>query len=292
MKYILRILSFFAILTIILLTYIGWRYASRPSLSNYQATLFQGIEYERRLIYEPRQLLMHIIKIDLTEPTLRFFVTPGITPGDKRFKARTTTEFVDEFNLQLAINASYFGPFYSNHPLDYYPHSGDPTNVRGLVISDGITYSHKTLDLPIFCVLPDNQIQIQQRTCPLSVEQAIVGASSLIEHGQPIPIPDKAHYHDLKPRVAVGLDKTGQTLWILVIDGRQPYYSDGVTIPEMTELLLSLGAYQAIKFDGGGSATLAVADETGTRLLNAPIHARVPMWERPVATHLGIYAEK
>lgn len=44
--------------------------------------------------------------------------------------ARTTSIFAEEFETQIAINASFFEPFRpGNFYWDYYPHNGDPVNV-------------------------------------------------------------------------------------------------------------------------------------------------------------------
>ncbi|MGB5914164.1 MAG: phosphodiester glycosidase family protein, partial [Phormidesmis sp.] len=60
---------------------------------------------------------------------------------------------------------------------------------------------------------------------------------------------------------------------------------------ELGEIMIELGADRALNFDGGGSTTLAVSDpENQPVVLNAPFQARVPMNLRPVANHLGVFA--
>jgi hypothetical protein len=45
--------------------------------------------------------------------------------------------------------------------------------------------------------------------------------------------------------------------------------------------------------DGGGSTALVISDgQDGFRLLNRPIHNRLPGRERPVGNHLGVFAER
>ncbi|MFP4007998.1 MAG: hypothetical protein ACLFV6_08365 [Spirulinaceae cyanobacterium] len=42
---------------------------------------------------------------------------------------------------------------------------------------------------------------------------------------------------------------------------------------------------------GGDGSTTLVSSHTGKiQALNSPIHSRIPMYQRPVATHFGIYA--
>ncbi|MEO8041443.1 MAG: phosphodiester glycosidase family protein [Acidobacteriota bacterium] len=57
------------------------------------------------------------------------------------------------------------------------------------------------------------------------------------------------------PRTAVAKVKDGKFLMITV-DGRQPGVSVGMTLQELAEYLLSLGATDAMNLDGGGSTTM------------------------------------
>ena len=71
------------------------------------------------------------------------------------------------------------------------------------------------------------------------------------------------------PRSAVALAADG-AVWLVVVDGRQPL-SRGVTLEELAELLLALGAADALNLDGGGSSTLVVRPPGGPAVrLNLP----------------------
>jgi len=75
------------------------------------------------------------------------------------------------------------------------------------------------------------------------------------------------------PRTAVGVDEDRKLLWLVVVDGRQPGYSDGMTLPELAELFERLGASDAVNLDGGGSTVMVLngirvsrpSDEEGER---------------------------
>ncbi len=67
------------------------------------------------------------------------------------------------------------------------------------------------------------------------------------------------------PRTAVGVDKDGKYL-LVVADGRRPTQSVGLTLNEMGATMLSLGAVNAINFDGGGSSAMAI----NGKLVNRP----------------------
>jgi uncharacterized protein YigE (DUF2233 family) len=59
------------------------------------------------------------------------------------------------------------------------------------------------------------------------------------------------------PRTSVGVTADGRVLMV-VNDGRQRGYSVGVTMAEMGDLMLHLGAVDAINLDGGGSTVMAI----------------------------------
>lgn len=58
------------------------------------------------------------------------------------------------------------------------------------------------------------------------------------------------------PRSAVGITKDNKLL-LVTVDGKQPGYSDGMTIRELANYMVQLGAETAINLDGGGSTAMA-----------------------------------
>lgn len=82
------------------------------------------------------------------------------------------------------------------------------------------------------------------------------------------------------PRTAVGL--AGKRLVLLVVDGRQPGHSVGMSLTELAEELVALGCTDGLNLDGGGSTTLWVRGV----VLNRPSDRR----ERPVANGLVLFS--
>ncbi|MBA3670671.1 MAG: phosphodiester glycosidase family protein [Gemmatimonadaceae bacterium] len=75
------------------------------------------------------------------------------------------------------------------------------------------------------------------------------------------------------PRTAVGLADGGRTVYLVVVDGRQKPYSDGMTLRELARLFQSIGVRDALNLDGGGSTAMIAADPDAThtlRLQNRP----------------------
>jgi len=231
-------------------------------------------------------MVIHVVTIDLRDPGIRLLVTPGDPKAERSLKARTTSKFLDEFGVQLAINGGGFTPWYSHNLLDYYPHSGNPVEPIGFAASQGTVYSEKSEDQPVLYISRTNQVRFGLPTG--KTYNAISGNAMIVQDGRVVP--DLEGKTD--PRTAIGVDKRGRNLVLVVVDGRQPGYSEGVTLAELASILIEHGVYTGMNLDGGGSSTLVM--ERGGRpvVLNSPINNGIPGRERPVGNHLGIFAER
>lgn len=83
------------------------------------------------------------------------------------------------------------------------------------------------------------------------------------------------------PRTALGIKRDG-TVLLLVIDGRNPN-SSGVTLPELAQYFLRLGAFDAVNFDGGGSSVMTINGQ----IVNHPSDGK----ERLVSIGLGLFTK-
>lgn len=77
------------------------------------------------------------------------------------------------------------------------------------------------------------------------------------------------------PRTAIGIKENGK-LVLIVIDGRQPGYSSGVTGEELADYLIQIGVKDAAMLDGGATSQMFVEGS----LRNKPSDRGIP---RPVA---------
>ena len=277
------------------LTFYAWQLVKRPSRAPVTAQpLFSGVTYTRQHIQFPQDALVHIVEVDLTTTGIAFATTPsnGHDPFDTN--AQTVGGFLAQSGAQVAINGSFFHPFISNHPLDFYPHDGDPVNVQGYTIAAGDHYSN---DYPHFSVLCIRGATVEIKTrppCADGVDHALTGHLHLVQDGRFIPIPNapRTEEDNPYPRTAVALNESRSVMWLIVVDGKQPYYSNGLRLAELAQLGIDLGASDLLALDGGGSSTLVYENTSGQpALLNAAIHTRIPMRQRPVANQLALYAD-
>jgi hypothetical protein len=264
----------------------------RPAPVPVKQKLYEGVLYRRLVRVFPRPMIAHVLTIDTKAKGIGFLVTPADTDGDRPLKARTTSRFLEEFGVQVAVNGDGFSPWWSRSVADYYPHAGDPVAPFGFSASDGNIYWDGENDgdigvEPTLYINRRNALSFNNR--PNNVHSALSGDRMLVLKGQVIADLDNS---EVEPRTAIGINRNGRYLYIVVVDGRQPFYSDGATFVELAELLVEQGAFAAMSLDGGGSSTLVVEGEDGLpRLLNAPIDNYLPGRERPVGNHLGIFVK-
>ncbi|MGB3509996.1 MAG: phosphodiester glycosidase family protein [Microcoleaceae cyanobacterium] len=290
------LLTIFTIIFLVLiLTVITILFIIRPPRTNINELLFPGILYQRVALSQPRPIMIHIVSIDLTTPGVKALVTPRIsTFPDMKITARTTSEFVNEFDLRLAINANFFYPFSEKTPWNFYPKSGELVNVVGRAISNGNDYSriNDNRNWPALCFSVNNYAQISDDSvCPAQTRQAISGNLILVANGQAVTVPKNTPFSQRPyPRTAVATNQKGDKLWLILVDGKQPFYSEGMSMAELTEIMINLGVDKALGLDGGGSTTLVVRYQDKAKSLNSPIHTNIPMRQRSLANHLGFYA--
>jgi hypothetical protein len=265
----------------------------RPQPKPISQTLFEGVTYTRQISRSPRPMVVHIVTVDLNAPGVSVLVTPGTPEEELPLEARTTSQFLAEFNLQLSVNGDAFEPWHSWSIFNYYPHTGEPVNPIGLAASKGVIYSDESDAEPVLYFARTNRARFNT---PIGrIYNAISGNVMLVVQGKPVNTGDdpaiQAGSH--QPRTALALDKSGRRLIIIVVDGRQPNYSQGATLAELTDIIIANGGHFGMNMDGGGSSTLVSENKSGRPvLLNAPIDHGIPGWERPVGNHLGIYARE
>jgi exopolysaccharide biosynthesis protein len=262
----------------------------RPAPVPMKQKLYAGVTYRRVVRFFPHPIVAHVLTVDTKEKGIEFLVTPPDADGDKPLKARTTSQFLEEFDLQVAINGGGFSPWWSNSPADYYPHVGDPIAPAGLTASNGKVYwteDEEEGTPPALFINRRNVLSFNNE--PSRVHNAISGDRMIVIKGGIAPDLDD---QELDPRTAIGINRNGRYLYLIVVDGRQPFYSEGATFKELAELLIDQGAFMAMSLDGGGSSTMVIEGGDGrSKILNSPIDHYIPGKERPVATHVGIFVK-
>ncbi len=258
-----------------------------------------------------------LAEIDLGDPDLEVVVTAPRDDAEPEMAEAVMVSVPDWANahgLQLAINANFFGG-------DNLP-PGE-TDILGLSISDGQTvspgrsYGGKMDPVLLFddrghaaaTASPEPGWFEPNSTMPpwdiglnrIHDAVASIGGSAtapqlgglLVHDGQNLGKTARVDPDHRHPRTAAGVNADGTRLYLVVIDGRQPERSVGMTLPELADLMIEVGADDAVALDGGGSSSFYFdpanpnldekTPDSAPIILNQPSDGEF----RPVANHLG-----
>ncbi|HOH42295.1 MAG TPA: phosphodiester glycosidase family protein [Candidatus Hydrogenedentes bacterium] len=247
-------------------------FAESPEKCHAWIPVFRGVDYLFLHQETPLPQRIHLVKIDLKDPAIRFTSTPPNTEKARReTRCETTLAFVKEKKAQLGINGNFF---INDHQED--------TDLLGLAVSDGTVVSLWDKGWAKYAVniAEDNQVTFVARpeggentsetVPPVKLFNALTGNIMLVEDGK-VKTEEEGDRH---PRTAVGLT-ADQKMLFLIADGRQPGHCTGLTYHDMATLFVEFNAVSALALDGGGSSTLVLADPE-PRVVNVPLPATVP----------------
>ncbi|HXI01048.1 MAG TPA: phosphodiester glycosidase family protein [Sphingobacteriaceae bacterium] len=236
--------------------------------------IFKGIEYASGSDDQPRLQKAFAFKIDLKNPAIKMLATPGNGTAAGETNLQTTPAFLDAQNLKAAINTNFFTP------------SGTTADNRGLLISNGTIVSNAesgTFSSQLNFTNTMLATLISSADNPAGIYNAVGGAEIILKDGVNI-----GTNPDVQPRTAIGLSQDNRYLIMVVIDGRQTGWSDGVNHAETAKWLTYFGAYNGAIFDGGGSSILVRDNGSGTpTVLNRPSDGT----PRAVSANLGVYSQ-
>jgi hypothetical protein len=245
-------------------------------------------------------------KVHLDRPGVEIVVTgplppdPANPPGTEA-RLVTVAKWAEAEHTTLAVNANFFTGVVKPGPGEKDPgwFANRPVDLRGLSLSNGVMVSPprvvKGEGDP--AVVFDHQRARVAHVTPKDLAgatSAVAGlgpsengkepGSFLVTAGRNTGSTALVQPTVRHPRTAAGVTADGRTLILAVIDGRQPEHSIGMTLPELADLMIGLGAIDAINLDGGGSSTFIFRRPDGTLLTN---QAPGGTW-RPVGNHLGV----
>jgi len=264
------------------------RWIAAPQQDEPLPAFASAAEIHHRVYQTPKPLRVWIARIDLSAPDVRVVLTEPVAAAEPGAEGETlcanTLEFARHYGVQLAVNTSAFAPLRDQVAM--------PMDVVGLAAVAGEVYSEADDRFGSMHIARDGRVTLQGPPQVLDgAWHVIPGFRMLVDDRQVIVTQEEAdtRFGGVNPRTAVGVDEAGRTLWLVVADGRQPGISEGLTLPELAALFVSLGAWDALNLDGGGSSTLVVENADRTyRVLNTPVGKGKPNTLRQVANNLGV----
>jgi hypothetical protein len=271
---------------------------------------FLGVRLIHQTETSPRLMNIFAAEIDLAAPGLSFQMTPRspsypgptINGAPAETVRQTTRQFANAVGAQVAINTAFYaaitdaGVFWANNvgllasngdeysPWD--PFSNPPQSKQWFD-----NYFHDALNISqtnqaTFVKMPQSIGDGFQTLPSTSLYNTVTGQyrliqSNVIKADLPSSSPD--------PLTAIGLTASNKLL-LVTVDGRQPGFSEGITIIELANLMKNTyGATNAIQLDGGGSTTMVMNyynDASAAQVLNVPSDGS----ERLVGSNLAVFA--
>lgn len=232
-----------------------------------------GVEYQLQELKEPRPNRVHVLRLDLAKGKIRPAVVLADDPdGDGPAEAALTSP------LKLARDRSVVA-FVNTNPWDSFPgkdgkrnrrwFEGQPVDISGLAVSAGKIRSPAKPNAASVCV--DSSGRVLLGACPEKPVEGMMGFQRVVKDGKLIAPPDDSRH----PRTGIGVDRKGRTLWLVVVDGRQRRFSEGMSVHELGRVMRDLGCWNATNMDGGGSSVMGLAGPNGrVRVVNSPSDRR------------------
>ena len=247
-----------------------------------------GLDYQLRELSEPRPNRVHIISVDLSDQRIEPAVVLASDPdGAGPAEAALTNP------LTLASGPGTLA-FVNTNPWDGFPdaegkknrlwHEGQAVDISGLAAGGGVVRS--TPAMVSVWIDADGHVFIGGNPDMASVVEGAAGFHHILKEGSVVGGPDEIRH----PRTAIGVDRSGRILWLVVVDGRQKGYSEGMTVFELAGIMQGLGCWEAANMDGGGSSVMGFARPNGQlEIVNSPSDlAAVLRRVRPVPMILTI----
>ncbi|QQE10170.1 phosphodiester glycosidase family protein [Planctomycetota bacterium] len=267
---------------------------------------FVGVEHIQIIQKSPRPRVINVLRIDPKADGVRFKVTAGNgdpngdEPGDPNHETtrQTVRQFLEQEKAQAGINAAFYA--FVKGTMD--------TNVVGLGVSEGVAFSpfepqygrpwpaiNFGPDGTPSVLLPENNDGPTYKTSRKDVEpyNAISGSHLLVENGEAKKFDSGAFSAVFHPRTAAGHTAEGIVL-LVTVDGRQPDFTEGASLAELAQIMIGLGASDAVNLDGGGSSTMVMADPK-LRVVNNPSDAKAngdAGRERSNGVNIAVFAKR
>lgn len=192
---------------------------------------------------------LSIFEVDLTNPNILIEAsTPNNAPafGRQRMTVQATFEDAEGHKVWGGVNGDFF--------------DGTNGTPRGILYKEGVAIRTTFPDIytTFFGILDNGKAAVGDRalyqTIAPNIMEAVGARATLVTDGIVVSQTD----FTVEPRTCIGVSEDGNTVYIMVIDGRNFHYSNGMNYESLGKCMKALGAYQAVNLDGGGSSTFFV----------------------------------
>lgn len=206
--------------------------------------IYEGIEYATGYATSPRNMRAFATRISLQNPDVWIYASHDNGGAPYEVALQTTPSFLGDHGLKAGVNTCFYNAGLSPN-----------TDILGLLVSNGTPVSPTDMGLEsqmCFDYLKNASL-VDRDSTPDGVYNGCGTGGRILSNGSFV-----GDVADLQPRTALGLSQDNKYLIMVVVDGRQPGWSDGANFYDLAQWLIDFGAYNGANFDGGGSTTLSI----------------------------------
>ena len=196
---------------------------------------------------------MFVLEVDLKDTHLTMKASSPKDEGKLKTKQQMTLQALAHDKQGSRVLAAVNGDFFAT--------DGTP---QGIYYRNGVCLKNTMTDnvCTFFAVTKGKKAVIgsydEYDTYKDEIQEAVGGRVRLMTNGNLHPKTSTA----LEPRTAIGVTDNN-VVYILVADGRNFWYSNGMRYAEMGAVMKALGAKDAINLDGGGSSMFIIRSKAG-----------------------------
>ena len=196
---------------------------------------------------------MFVLEVDLKEAHLTMKASSPNEEGKLKTKQQMTLQALAYDKSGSRVLAAVNGDFFAKDgtPQGIYYRNG--TCLKGTMTDNVCTFFAITKNKKAIIGSYDEYDSYKE-----DIQEAVGGRVRLMTNGNVLPQTVTA----LEPRTAIGVTDDN-VVYILVADGRNFWYSNGMRYAEMGAVMKALGAKNAINLDGGGSSTFIIRKIAG-----------------------------
>ena len=196
---------------------------------------------------------MFVLEVDLKEAHLTMKASSPNEEGKLKTKQQMTLQALAYDKPGSRVLAAVNGDFFAKDgtPQGIYYRNG--TCLKGMMTDNVCTFFAITKNKKAIIGSYDEYDSYKE-----DIQEAVGGRVRLMTNGNVLPQTVTA----LEPRTAIGV-ADDNVVYILVADGRNFWYSNGMRYAEMGAVMKALGAKNAINLDGGGSSTFIIRKIAG-----------------------------
>jgi hypothetical protein len=259
-----------------------------------QSASSSPVAYQHIIRRHP-QIAIHVVTVDLSDARVSVRVARGGPQPNGDGPWTTTLEPVREIasreGFDIAVNGDFFTA-QGTHDVEGRKTGyvrGKLAAPEGIAMTDGQFWHRPTGAYPYLAFTTNHTARFgvgdSSELLDPAISQVLCGSQMIVSNGLPLDYATRFAARR-NPRTAAGIDRSGTRLTLIVVDGRQPKLSVGMTLHELSREMIRLGCCMAINLDGGGSSTMVYRDPFThvLKVVNSPSDTK----ERAVAEILGV----